>query len=81
MSAKIASTGFMSAARIVGEYHIREDCFRLTKADGDTVYVCESCMENHMSCPHCDSLIDICEDGTCPECGAVIEEKEEVETA
>lgn len=64
-----------------GEYHIREDCFRLTKADGDTVYVCESCMENHMSCPHCDSLIDICEDGTCPECGAVIEEKEEVETA
>lgn len=64
-----------------GEYHIREDCFRLTKADGDTVYVCESCMENHMSCPHCDSLIDVCEDGTCPECGAVIEEKEEVETA
>lgn len=64
-----------------GEYHIREDCFRLTKADGDTVYVCENCMENHTSCPHCDSLIDICEDGTCPECGAVIEEKEEVETA
>lgn len=63
------------------EYHIREDCFRLTKADGDTVYVCENCMENHTSCPHCDSLIDICEDGTCPECGAVIEEKEEVETA
>lgn len=51
----------------------------VTLRDGDNAYVCEDCMDSYEICPHCDTMIERCEDGTCPECGAVIDEKEEDE--
>lgn len=62
-----------------GEYHIREEMTFVTLRDGDHAYVCEDCMDSYEICPHCDTMIERCEDGTCPECGAVIDEKEEDE--
>lgn len=62
-----------------GEYHIREEMTFVTLHDGDHAYVCENCMDSYEICPHCDTMIERCEDGTCPECGAVIDEKEEDE--
>lgn len=62
-----------------GEYHIREEMTFVTLRDGDNAYVCEDCMDSYEICPHCDTMIERCEDGTCPECGAVIDEKEEDE--
>lgn len=61
------------------EYHIREDMTFVTLRDGDHAYVCENCTDSYEVCPHCDTMIERCEDGTCPECGAVIDEKEEDE--
>lgn len=61
------------------EYHIREEMTFVTLRDGDHAYVCEDCMDSYEICPHCDTMIERCEDGTCPECGAVIDEKEEDE--
>lgn len=39
--------------------------------------VCDDCADNYDCCPHCDELIEIKDDGTCPSCGAVIEEQED----
>lgn len=51
--------------------------------DMNTVYtpqgelmVCDDCADEYDRCPHCEELIEMNDDGTCPNCGAVIEEQE-----
>lgn len=46
---------------------------------GDEIQVCDDCIDEYEVCPHCEEHIEICEDGTCPHCGAVIENEEEAE--
>lgn len=41
-------------------------------ADGTTKYVCKDCAEEYAVCPECCERVEICDDGTCPHCGAVI---------
>lgn len=50
---------------------------RLYRADGETVLVCENCRTDFVVCSHCNELIEVCDDGTCPNCGEAVEEKEE----
>lgn len=47
------------------------------KADGTQYYVCDDCAEKFVTCPHCDELVEMCDDGTGPHCGAVMEEMED----
>ena len=47
------------------------------RADGELVQVCEDCHDEYETCPHCDALVERRYDGTCPSCGAVIDEDED----
>ena len=60
-----------------GDLHHRDDMRVVYRADGCEDYICEDCADHFDTCPHCDELIEVCGDGTCPRCGAVIEEREE----
>ena len=59
------------------EWHRRDYMFFVVRANGDEIMLCEDCKENFKSCPHCSNLIEICDDGTCPYCGVVVNEDEE----
>lgn len=41
-------------------------------ANGEVKDVCENCVDEYAECPECGERIEICGDGTCPHCGAVI---------
>lgn len=63
-----------------GEYHPYEETMLVYTASGNEEYRCEYCRDGFEICPHCRETVEIREDGTCPHCGAVIEEdKEEAE--
>lgn len=51
------------------------------EADGEDTIVCNECFDGYEKCPHCGEYVDRCSDGTCPNCGAVIEEEEEKKNA
>ena len=59
-----------------GDLHHMDDMRIVHRANGYEDYVCDDCADNYDCCPHCDELIEIKDDGTCPNCGAVIEEQE-----
>ena len=59
------------------EDYATDSMTRLYRADGETVLVCENCRTDFVVCPHCNELIEVCDDGTCPNCGEAVEEKEE----
>ena len=59
-----------------GDLHHAGDMRTVHRASGYEDYVCDDCADNYDCCPHCDELIEIKDDGTCPNCGAVIEEQE-----
>lgn len=59
-----------------GDLHHADDMRIVHRASGYEDYVCDDCADNYDCCPHCDELIEIKDDGTCPNCGAVIEEQE-----
>lgn len=44
-------------------------------ADGLTRDLCEDCAEDYDTCPECGVRIEICGNGACPHCGAVILEE------
>lgn len=60
-----------------GDLHHYDDMHRVYRANGYVDFVCNDCADNYDCCPHCDELIEIKDDGTCPSCGAVIEEQED----
>lgn len=60
-----------------GDLHHYDDMHRVYRANGYEDFVCDDCADNYDCCPHCDELIEIKDDGTCPSCGAVIEEQED----
>lgn len=60
-----------------GDLHHHDDMHRVYRANGYEDFVCNDCADNYDCCPHCDELIEIKDDGTCPSCGAVIEEQED----
>lgn len=60
-----------------GDLHHYDDMRRVYRANGYEDFVCDDCADNYDCCPHCDELIEIKDDGTCPSCGAVIEEQED----
>lgn len=59
-----------------GDLHHMDDMRIVHRANGYEDYVCDDCADNYDCCPHCDEFIEIKDDGTCPNCGAVIEEQE-----
>ena len=59
-----------------GDLHHMDDMRIVHRANGYEDYVCDDCADNYDCCPHCDEFIEIKDDGTCPSCGAVIEEQE-----
>lgn len=59
-----------------GDLHHADDMRIVHRASGYEDYVCDDCADNYDCCPHCDELIEMKDDGTCPNCGAVIEEQE-----
>ena len=59
------------------DLHHCNDMQTVYKADGTQYYVCDDCAEKFVTCPHCDELVEMCDDGTCPHCGAVMEEMED----
>ena len=63
------------------EYYPIDYIYRVTKANGDEISVCEDCVDDFKTCPHCDEHIEICSDGTCPACGAIINDENEEENA
>lgn len=60
-----------------GDLHHYDDMHRVYRANGYEDFVCDDCADNYDCCPHCDELIKIKDNGTCPSCGAVIEEQED----
>lgn len=60
-----------------GDLHHYDDMHRVYRANGYEDFVCNDCADNYDCCQHCDELIEIKDDGTCPSCGAVIEEQED----
>lgn len=60
-----------------GDLHHYDDMHRVYRANGYEDFVCDDCADNYDCCPHCDELIEIKDNGTCPSCGAVIEEQED----
>lgn len=62
------------------EYYSTNNMNSLVRADGRREYVCEVCAHNYVTCPHCGELVEVCDDGTCPNCVGIIEEEKE-ETA
>ena len=63
------------------EDYATDSMTRLYRADGETVLVCENCRTDFVICPHCNELIEVCDDGTCPNCGETVEIEEEKEEA
>lgn len=59
------------------DLHHCNDMQTVYKADGTQYYVCDDCAEKFVTCPHCDELVEMCDDGTCPHCGAIMEEMED----
>lgn len=59
------------------EWFPNEDMYTAYRADGELVQVCEDCHDEYETCPHCDALVERRYDGTCPSCGAVIDEDED----
>lgn len=55
-----------------GDLHHYDDMHRVYRANGYEDFVCNDCADNYDCCPHCDELIEIKDDGTCPSCGAVL---------
>lgn len=58
------------------DLHHRDDMRVVYRADGCEDFVCGDCAEFYETCPHCEELIEMRDDGTCPCCGAVVEEQE-----
>ena len=52
-----------------GDLHHYDDVHRVYRANGYEDFVCDDCADNYDRCPHCDELIEIKDDGTCPSCG------------
>lgn len=67
---------YYSCDKCSSEYYSMDDMYRAYRENGEEVYVCEDCRDDFVECPHCDELIMICDDGTCPHCGAVVTEEE-----
>ena len=64
-----------------GEYHPNDCVYAVYNESGDAQHVCEDCLsEYYEECPHCGECVKICDDGTCPCCGAVIEAEDDAET-
>lgn len=59
------------------EWHRRDDMNHAYRENGEEVYICDDCRDDFVECPHCDELIMVREDGTCPHCGAVVDEEDE----
>lgn len=59
------------------EDYRRDSLNPLIRANGDHEYVCDDCARDYETCPHCNALIEVCDDGTCPNCGCVIEDEDE----
>lgn len=59
------------------EYYSMDNIYHAYCENGEEVFVCEDCQDDFVECPHCDELIMICEDGTCPHCGAVVSDEED----
>lgn len=58
-----------------GDLHHCDDMNTVYTPQGELM-VCDDCVEDYDRCPHCEELIEMNDDGTCPNCGAVIEEQE-----
>lgn len=64
-----------------GEYYPAEDTITVYNESGDPRQVCEDCVDKYEECPHCGERIVIRDDGTCPVCGAVIDDEEKEDEA
>lgn len=64
---------------VCDEYHLFEGMNHVVLKDGSEVWVCDDCASKYEECPHCGDMIEMCDDGTCPSCGAVITESDEDE--
>lgn len=60
-----------------GDCYPMDDVVSARKSNGACVHVCEDCRDKFVECPHCGELIEMCDDGTCPVCGAFAEEENE----
>lgn len=63
-----------------GECHPNDCVYAVYNESGDAQHVCEDCLSEYEECPHCGERVKICDDGTCPCCGAVIEAEDDAET-
>lgn len=66
-----------------GEWHYAQNMTHVYDRDGAEFTYCDYCYgrraHRFTECPHCGELVEVCEDGTCPACDAVIEEQKEDE--
>lgn len=58
-----------------GAYRLTENMRVVHRSGGDVVVVCEDCIDEFTACPECSEYIEECDDGTCPNCGCVIEKE------
>ena len=65
--------GYVRCSECEGYYH-PENTQVLIRAASRSGHVCNDCARGYITCPYCDSLIEACEDGTCPSCGEDVEE-------
>ncbi len=62
-----------------GEYY-PDECFEYVyNKYGSRIWVCEDCIEKYTECPDCGEHVAVCNDGTCPHCGVVMEEGTDAE--
>lgn len=64
-----------------GEYHHIDNMISAVAANGNEICICEDCRDEFETCPHCEALFKTGNDGTCPNCGAVIDNNDSKEDA
>lgn len=65
--------GYIHCNECDGYYH-PENTQVLIRAGSRRGHVCNDCARDYETCPYCNSLMEACDDGTCPSCGEAIEE-------
>lgn len=61
------------------EMHHNDNTQCICTTDGRQIVVCNNCAENYAECPNCGKRIEICGDGTCPNCSEKILKDDEKE--
>ena len=61
------------------EFHPHDTVRTLIRSNGQRESICYGCASDYVTCLHCGELVEVCDDGTCPNCNGVVDEEEKEE--